>query len=467
MFINNSLLYYKDNIAIVTSDKKSITYHQIFEFSEIIFQKIDKRCLIISLCNNSIGSFCGYVSFLTKKIVPIMLEASLEKGLLLSLIKTYEPAYIWLPIERIKEFPESKIVYEAFDYFLIDCESYKPVHIHDELALLFTTSGSTGSPKMVRISYENLSSNAQSIADFLSLTKRERPVTVLPMNYSYGLSVINSHLYVGATILLTDRSLMEKEFWEFVKNEKATSLSGVPYTYEILNKLRFFRMELPSILTLTQAGGKLDDNLFEQFASFCKHSEKAFFVMYGQTEATARIAYLAPEMTLSKKGSIGKAIPGGELYLLDEDGSVIEKDNLVGDLMYKGKNVSMGYAFNAEDLQKGNDHNGKLLTSDLAYRDEEGYYYIVGRKNRFIKLFGNRISLDEAEQIVKNIVIECACVGIDNKMIIYITETSKEKNVLEYISEVTGINRKAFFVRSIAVIPRNNSGKTIYTDLLN
>jgi long-chain acyl-CoA synthetase len=465
MLIADSFLLFKDNVAAITDDRQSITYQQLSDLSEEIYKIINKRCLIFALCKNTIGSFCGYTSFLSKKIVPLLLDGSLENELLLSLIKTYHPAFIWLPIDRVKDFSESKIVYEAFDYILIQCVSDTSFELNDELALLFTTSGSTGSPKLVRISYENLVSNAESIADCLSLSKHERPITVLPMNYSYGLSVINSHLIVGATILLTARSLVEKEFWEFVKNEKATSLSGVPYTYDILKKLRFFGMNTPTVLTLTQAGGKLLDKIFEEFATFCQQSGKHFIVMYGQTEATARIAYLAPEKAKSKIGSIGKAIPGGELYLVDDHGDIIDKDNVVGELVYKGKNVSMGYAFIANDLQKGNENNGVLYTCDLARRDSQGFYYIVGRKNRFIKLFGNRVGLDEAEQLVKNIVSECACVGADDHMVIYITEKSKENRVLEYLVDKTGINRKAFFVRYIDVIPKNSSGKIIYTNL--
>jgi long-chain acyl-CoA synthetase len=165
------------------------------------------------------------------------------------------------PLEKVADLPSNKIVFEAFGYVLVRLEEKLSFPLHDELALLFTTSGSTGSPKLVRISYENINSNAEAIAEYLSLSENERPITVLPMNYSYGLSIINSHLVKGATILLTARSIMEKEFWAFLKKEKATSFSGVPYTYEMLYKLRFFRMELPFLRTLTQAGGKLNEDL--------------------------------------------------------------------------------------------------------------------------------------------------------------------------------------------------------------
>jgi len=330
---------------------------------------------------------------------------------------------------------------------------------------LLTTSGSTGSPKLVRLSLENIESNATSIAEYLSISSDDRPVTVLPMNYSFGLSIINSHLIKGATMLLTGRSLMEKEFWTFLKKEKATTMSGVPYTYEILKRLRFFRMDLPSLTTMTQAGGKLHIELNREFTEYCHANNKRFFVMYGQTEATARMSYLQHEYGLTKLGSIGFAIPGGEFELIDENGVVVHESNTVGELVYRGKNVSLGYAECGEDLCKGDENFGILKTGDLAKRDSDNFYFIVGRKKRFIKIFGNRVNLDETERLLKNFIIDCACTGSDDKMVIYITETNREMDVKQYLSSKTGINHSAFIVRQIDAIPKNSSGKTIYANL--
>lgn len=459
------LLSFKNNVAVITDGGEYITYGGISDFSELIYQKAGGRCLVFQLCRNQIGSFVGYVSFVSKKIVPLLLDASLETALLQSLISIYRPAYLWLPADRIKDFPDNEIVLESFGYSLMKCFGKTEFLLNEQLALLFTTSGSMGSPKLVRISYENIDSNAGGIAEYLSITVNERPITVLPMNYSFGLSIINSHLLKGATVLLTERSLMEKEFWSFLKNEKATSLSGVPYTYEILDKLRFSKMDLPSITTLTQAGGKLNERLFRSFSELCEQKGKRFFAMYGQTEATARISFLAPEHAVTKTGSIGKAIPGGKINLIDASGTVIAEADITGELVYSGKNVSLGYAECGSDLQKDDENNGILATGDLAKMDNDGFFYIVGRKSRFIKLFGNRISLDEIEEMLKNIIPDCACVGEDDNMIICITESSKEAEILDYVSSKTGINRKAFFVKHIESIPKNTSGKTLYNKL--
>jgi acyl-coenzyme A synthetase/AMP-(fatty) acid ligase len=307
--------------------------------------------------------------------------------------------------------------------------------------------------------------NATSIAEYLSINEHERPITTLPMSYSFGLSIINSHFIKGATLLLTSKTLMQKEFWAFLKTQKATSLSGVPYTYEILKKLRFFRMELPSLITLTQAGGKLNNELNKEFSEFCLNANKRFFVMYGQTEATARMSYLPSQYSLTKLGSMGIAIPGGEFSIIDEKGTNIEGPEIIGELVYKGKNVSLGYAECGDDLKKEDENHGILCTGDIAKRDSDNFYYIVGRKKRFIKIYGNRVNLDETERLLKNIVPDCACAGEDDHMIIYITDKTRADEVRNYISSKTGINHAAFSVRHIAEIPKNSSGKTIYSKL--
>jgi acyl-coenzyme A synthetase/AMP-(fatty) acid ligase len=357
------------------------------------------------------------------------------------------------------------VIFSFENYSLIRIKGNASPRLNDDLALLLTTSGSTGSPKLVRISYDNLEANANSIAEYLSIDKNERPITALPMSYTFGLSIINSHLIKGAAILLTSKSLMEKEFWTFLKEEKATSLSGVPYTFEMLKKLRFFNMNLEHLKTMTQAGGKMNDELNHKFSEFCNKSGINFFVMYGQTEATARMSYLPAKYSLSKLGSMGIAIPGGRFYLVDDNGETIVENEAVGELVYEGKNVSMGYAISREDLIRGDENNRVLITGDLAKRDAEGFYYIVGRKKRFIKLFGNRINLDETERLIKNITANVACAGLDDKMVIYITDEELISKVKTFVVEKTKINQKAFKVTLIDSIPKNSSGKTIYSEL--
>jgi acyl-coenzyme A synthetase/AMP-(fatty) acid ligase len=457
---------YINNNAIISESNEIISYTDIQNFSERLQDNIEERSLVFCLCENSVGSLGGYFSFISNRIVPLMLDATIDKDLLDNLICIYEPNYLWISNSLLELYGDYEVRFSEFDYSLVLINE-KRVDVHDSLALLLTTSGSTGSPKLVRLSYENIQANAESIAAYLQLSADERPITSLPMHYSYGLSVINSHFILGATILLTDKSIAQKEFWEFAREQKATSMAGVPYTYEMLKRLRFFRMSLPDMKVLTQAGGKLSSNLVQEYVDNAKLSDKKFVVMYGQTEATARMSYLPFESASDKAGSIGIAIPGGTFELIDDSGCEITESDKDGELIYLGKNVSLGYADCKEDLIKGDENNGKLYTGDIARRDADGFYYITGRKKRFIKVYGNRVNLDAAEQIVKVVTASCACVGVDDKMLIYITDSSKSDQIRNLLSEKTGLNSRAFEVRVIEEIPKNTSGKVLYSNLLN
>ena len=464
IFSNKSKLY-SEHIAAINETGDVLTYQDLGEFSARVSSLLEKRTLVCCLCENTIAAMSGYFAFVENEIVPIMVDGSIDKDLLENICTVYEPEYIWMSSDRSDLFASRDIVFSFDNYSLIRIGQKARFSLHDDLAVLLSTSGSTGSPKFVRVSYANLKANADSIAEYLGIQSLDRPVTTLPMSYSYGLSIINSHLIQGATILLTTKSVIERDFWNFIKDQRATSLSGVPYTFEILKKLRFFKMDLPHLKTLTQAGGKMHNELSQEFSHFCQDNGKKIFFMYGQTEATARMSYLAPNESISKLGSIGIAIPGGDFSLVDDEGHVVNQSNESGELVYKGKNVSMGYASSAHDLIRGDENCGVLMTGDLALRDNDGFYYIVGRKKRFIKLYGNRINLDETEQLIKSITPSVACAGYDGKMTIYLTDEKFKDQVRSFISKKTGINMRGFDIKIIAEIPKTSSGKTIYGNL--
>jgi acyl-CoA synthetase (AMP-forming)/AMP-acid ligase II len=420
--------------------------------------------LVFSICGNTVGSLAGYVSFVNNNDATLMLDAHMERSAFDALYNTYQPRYIWAP-EDFDVPKEASLVHAEREYQLWEmCANNTPVH--DELSVLLTTSGSTGSPKLVRLSKKNLESNAHSIIEYLHITADERPVTSLPMYYSFGLSIINSHLLSGATLLLTPASYVEREFWQFANENCFTSFSGVPYTFEIMKKLKLWKQPMPTLRTLTQAGGKLSNELLQFFMEKYTPQGVKFYLMYGQTEATARMSYLEPEYGLTKLGSIGKGIPGGTFSLQDDDGRVIETPNEVGELVFEGDNVSLGYAECATDLMKEDENHGVLHTGDLAYRDEDGFFFIAGRKKRFLKLFGNRISLDYVETLLKDKLKECVCVGDDSKLIIYTTDNDfNEDDIIDFIVGRTKIVRTVFFVRHIDAIPRSESGKIQYKQL--
>lgn len=459
--------YYVNQPAFIGEDGTQLTYAELAAENEKLAAAIGSRCLVFVLCQNTSGAAIGYTAFLQNKMVPLLLSAQLDYSLLQNLITVYYPAYLWLPQDQADMFPSFCNVYESHGYVLLKTGFHKRYPMHAELGLLLTTSGSTGSPKFVRQSYANIKTNAKQIAQYLELDAKERPITTLPMNYTYGLSVLNSHLLVGATILLTDRGLMDRRFWEFFKTQRATSFGGVPYTYEMLEKLRFFQMDLPCLRTMTQAGGKLSPQLHKKFAQYAMEKGKQFVVMYGACEATARMGYLPHEKALEKYGSCGIAIPGGAFYLLDENGQVINTPQVAGELVYEGENVTMGYAECGADLAKGDERHGRLETGDIAKRDEDGFYYIVGRKKRFLKIYGNRVNLDEIDRMVKTafVPIDCASTGVDDRMDVYLTDEDAAEKVRAFLAEKTGLNPAAVHTIAVRQIPRNDAGKVLYQKL--
>lgn len=455
-----------DTLAAVNDQGITITYRELNNATDKLAENIEGRCLVFCLCTNSFGSLVGYTGCVNHRIVPLLLDSHLDPELLQYLIDTYQPSYLWVPEEMEERF-DFKAGYRDYSYALLGTGFEVKYPLFDELALLLTTSGSTGSPKLVRQSYQNILANLKSIVTYLELDATERPITTLPMSYTYGLSIINSHLYVGATLLLTDKTLMEKDFWNFFKEQEATSFGGVPYTYEILDKLRFFRMGLTSLRTMTQAGGKLSPELHKKFAEFALENQKHFVVMYGQTEATARMAYLPYQKSIEKYGSMGIAIPGGRFTLIDVDGNAITEPDIMGELVYEGDNVTLGYAECGEDLIKCDERFGTLVTGDMAKMDADGYFYIVGRKKRFLKIFGNRVNLDETERMIRAKFdnIDCVCAGVDDKMYVFVTDSKVEDAIKKYLSEKTGLNPVAFKVKTIDEIPKNEAGKTLYIKL--
>ena len=481
----NGLERYKAQKAVVDDTGVTLTYEDLENFAKKIGELLPKRSLAFCYCENTAGSLCSYIGCLYNSVVVLLLNRSIDKELNQELLNRYKPSFIFTPVEDREIFSDYSDMCKEYGYILLERGNKTEICLHDDLALLLTTSGSTGSPKLVKQSFSNIQSNAKAIAEYLELDREERPITTLPMNYTYGLSIINSHLQVGATICMTTKGILQKEFWEFFNQQQATSFGGVPYTYEMLKKLRFFGMKLPSLRTMTQAGGKLPPKLHREFAQYAKEQGKRLVVMYGQTEATARMAYLPYEKSLEKYGSMGIAIPGGKFELIDVDGNVITASDTVGELVYYGPNVTLGYAEGLEDLKIGDERKGKLVTGDMAKRDEDGYYYIVGRKKRFLKIFGNRVNLDECERMLHTEFVqnECACGGIDDKLCIYYTGSSMRgqspishdsntgqgeelgKKMEQFLSHKTGLHPSAFVSIQVEEIPKNDAGKILYKEL--
>lgn len=453
-----------NSIAAIEESGQKITYGELVEVTSHIKGVIPERSVVFLMCKNVIGVLTSYISMIENKIVPITLSDSIDKELFKTLFETYRPQFICTEKVNINKYKYKEIFEDkGFVYLATNCEQYP---INDKLELLMTTSGSTGSPKLVRYKKGNLEANAKNVAIAWKWTSSERPICDLLINYTMGLNVINTHLYVGATLLLVSSNITEAKYWDFIKANRATNFTGVPFSYDLLWKLKFFHMDLPYLTTLSEGGGKLTDHMFMSIAEYAQKNGKRFIASFGTTETSARISMLTSDMAVEKKGSIGKAIPEGELILFDDNGNEIKELEATGELGYRGPNVTMGYAFTIEDLMLDDEFNGLYKTGDIARRDADGFYFIIGRKSRFLKMLGYRVSLDQCERLIKEkFNIDCACGGTDEQMEIFVTDVQDVDEVKSYISEKTGIYSTMFNIKQVCGIPRNSTGKILYSKL--
>lgn len=336
--------------------------------------------------------------------------------------------------------------------------------VHPDLALLLMTSGSSGAAKAVRLSHANLDANARSIATYLELSCADRAALVLPLHYSYGLSVLNSHLIGGGSILFPGISVMHGDFPRVIADGGCTNLSGVPYSYELLERAQFRSAEVKTLRMMTVAGGQLAPDLIRLYRDHMRAREGGFFVMYGQTEATARIAFVPPECLSDREERIGMAIPGGSLSLIDAQGNPIRQSGTPGDLIYRGPNVMMGYAEQRCDLARGAELEA-LNTGDVAVRDEQGYFRIVGRKSRFAKIAGLRIGFDSMEQALKRAGIAAAVLGDDGGLHAYVTDAGTIARAQCILAETSRLPANLVSVTAVDNFPRLTSGKTDYACL--
>jgi len=407
-----------------------------------------RRRLVFVFCANRAESVFAYLAALETESAVCLLDAAASQEMKAALVAHYEPDFVFEPD-----------VPDAAD------RAAAGTPLHPDLTLLLPTSGTTGSPKLVRLSTRNLLSNARSIAAYLDITSAERAITTLPMHYSYGLSVVNSHLLTGASLVLTEHSVLRPEFWKAAAAHRITSMAGVPYVYTLLARLNGERFFPGSLRTVTQAGGRLAPDLVDRFRRAMETREGRLFVMYGQTEATARIAYVPPERLADKIGTVGIAIPGGRLCVVDGEREYTAP-GVAGEVVYEGPNVMMGYACERGDLEHGDELGGRLHTGDLGRFDADGYLFLTGRTKRFAKIFGLRVNLDEIEAAVHG-VGPVAAVSDDEKIVVWCENVggARLEGIRTELSARFRLNVNVIEVRSVEKLPRMGSGKTDYARL--
>lgn len=330
---------------------------------------------------------------------------------------------------------------------------------HPDLRLLLSTSGSTGDPRLVRLSEENITSNAASIADYLKLGAADVGITSLPLHYSYGLSVLHSHLSVGAALVLTDQPVADPAFAALCRDRKVSNLALVPHQIELLSVQGFDFARLPALRLVTQAGGRLAADRVRDMARTALRQGWSFVVMYGQTEAAPRMAYLPAEAALDHADTIGRAIPGGRLSLQGDDGTEITGWGMTGELVYEGPNVMMGYARNRADLSLGQGSR-RLCTGDMAERTEVGYFRLVGRAKRFVKLYGLRINLDQIDRALEADGLAGLAVGVDDALVVMTTVPDQSDRIRMRVAALCGVPEASVAVHPMADVPLLANGKT-------
>ena len=458
------LIRFKNKTALILENKKKISYSDLNKQVKKLRKNIKKNSLIFILCDNDIETIAMYLACIKNKTICLLLEGNLNLIHLNRLIKIYKPEYIFCNYK--KKIDNFKKIQNYKNKILLKNKVVKKKEYNSKLSVLLTTSGSTGTPKLAKLSYENLNSNAISISKYSNISSSDIMITTLNPAYSFGLSMINSHLLSGAKIVLNNDSIISKNFFEKMVKFNISTIGGVPFMFEIFDRLKIFEKKnfLKKVL---QAGGPLKIDLQKKFAKICNKKKIKFFIMYGQTEASPRISYLPPEKFSKKIGSIGIPIPKGKIEIVDENSLPILKPYQVGEMIYYGKNVFLGYAINIKDLKKDDNNFGKLNTGDLAYQDTDGFFYIVGRKKRIIKLFGKRINLDEIEKIIYKSNIINACISKKEKLIVFICKKETIPGVTKILNKNLKLNKIAYEIIYISKLPKLNNGKIDYMNLNN
>lgn len=451
---------YTNREAFVTNTGCRITYNEL--------EHIQKKCvnqmnnvgrLVFVISDNSIESIICYIACIQNKIPLMLIDACASDKDIMDLINAYHPKNIWQP-KGCKYYKNFNVTGRFGNYILFSNNNKIPFYqINKNLALLMLTSGSTGARKTVRLSYDNLQSNTKSIIEALDIQSDDVAMVMLPICYAYGLSIINTYLSVGAKLLISNYKIIENKFWKFFSVHNGTAICGVPYMYEMLKKVRFDKLPLNNLKLITQAGGALKEETQQYLLEYAKKENIKLAIMYGQTEATARMSCFFLDQHPEKINSVGRVIPKGQFKI---DKKYNEK---YGQILYQGKNVFMGYADSYRDLYKEDLNKGKLYTGDEGYLDKDGYLYITGRINRIAKVLGKRLSLDDLESKISKLSgEEVYCIDGKEHIVVYSQREcnwDKVKNIIKALN----FNYKLFHFLELDTIPYNANGKVSYKEM--
>ena len=451
-------------IAIYFNENNTVVYKDLIKEADFFLKNIKERNLVILIAENNIETIFAYFALMKSDNVIMILDSNTKNNDIKIIIERYSPGYIYCS-KKIAKFIYNYNFNKIFSFLkfdLLKSKSIRKYEIFKDLKILMSTSGSLGEPKFVKLSNTNLKTNTESIISYLKLNFLDRTITTMPMSYSYGLSVINTHLLCGASIVLNNRSIVDKSFWKLYSDTSPSNINGVPFFYNLLLRIGLDRILNPNLRFITQAGGRLSKNSFEKIFKETFENNIKFFLMYGQTEASPRISYHQAEKEDLKLKNlpIGKAVPGGEILIKNEKKEIVTDNNIDGDLYYRGKNIFGGYSKSFKDLDKFTFLN-ELETGDIGYRNLRGNFFITGRKSRFIKVYGYRLNLDYVEEKINSDEInQVACVGFQDILYIF------SKKIIVDLEKFVILPKDSFKIIIIKEFPLNSNGKISYKELI-
>ena len=430
------------------------TYQEVFAAADALYEAQEPGVVAL-LCDRTVDTVVAYLGALRKGCVPLLLDAGLRPEALARALDAYTPDFVFAAESAL---PGNWDVVRGFGdgtLFAAKGGQSRPP-LHPDLTLLLPTSGSTGDPKCVRLSARNIQSCTDDICRYLAMTSDRRAISLLPLHYSYGLSVLHSVLNSRASFVVTRLTVLDRDFWTLMEEAGVTDFSAVPFIFETIRRMRLSEGVLNTLQCVTQAGGRLDPRFTRHFSEIFAAAGIRYFTMYGQTEASPRISYLPPEAAAEKLGSVGVPLSCGEVMLAETGAASGE-----GELVYKGPNVCMGYARCRADLSAGDDLNGVLHTGDQARIDEDGYIFIVGRRKRFIKLQGTSVNLDYVETVLKSRDIECIVVGRENRILICHMQAD-DAVLARVMADNFTFHPSSGRYKNLPELPLNASGKPDY-----
>ncbi|AKN29608.1 AMP-dependent synthetase [Clostridium carboxidivorans P7] len=477
--------YNLEKAAVI--NKEQISYKEIYEninyVTNILRKKnYTKKDSVLVVSENSTFFIETYFGIMKNGSICVPINPATSEEDIKYIVEVLKIKLIFLQ-EKYKKKIEKLVskeveVYSKSDLEKLECSGNlnldNTIDIKEDVALIMFTSGSTAKPKGVMLTHYNLMYNTNSIIEYLNLTEKDRIESVLPFYYCYGLSLLNTHFRCGGSLVINNRFMFPQTVIDDINNYKCTGFAGVPSTYQILLRMtEIKKYKFPALRYITQAGGELPEIFITELSDILKDVE--IYIMYGQTEATARLSYLPPSQIKNKIGSIGKGIPGTELMVLDKNG-ILVKAGEMGEVVAKGGNIMKGYFNDGEETEKVL-KNGLLYTGDLAVIDEEGYIYIVSREKNIIKSAGNRISPKEIENVIVQIseIVECAVIGVEDDILgeavkaFVVLKSSNctidSKFIIKYCSDRLPRFKVPKYIEFLKTLPKNSSGKVLLKSL--